>query len=74
MASRIIALERVEDCHGQRQRPWWTEPMVFGLVVQKKIGVRWNLLMAVDHLRPTADRPVKMYCYISPPQNVLVHL
>ena len=22
----------------------------------------------VDHLRPTTERPVKMYCYISPPK------
>jgi hypothetical protein len=24
--------------------------------------------MDVDHLRPTTDRPVKMYCYIFPPK------
>jgi hypothetical protein len=22
----------------------------------------------VDHLRPTTEKPVKMYCYISPPK------
>jgi hypothetical protein len=25
-------------------------------------------LKCVDHLRPTTDKPVKMYCHISPPK------
>jgi hypothetical protein len=47
VASMIIALERAEDYHGRRQRPWRMVLMVSGLVLQKKIGVRWNLLTAL---------------------------
>jgi hypothetical protein len=29
----------------------------------------WMLVQGcVDHLRPTTDKPVKMYCYIFPPK------
>ncbi len=34
------------------------------------ITTSWMLAQGcVDHLRPTTDKPVKMYCYISPPKR-----
>jgi hypothetical protein len=38
VACRIIMLKWAADCHGWRQRPWWTTPMVSGLFLLKKIG------------------------------------
>ncbi len=31
-------------------------------------GKLHDALLSVDHLRPTTNRPVKMYWYIPPPQ------
>jgi hypothetical protein len=59
--------------------PSWIFPFYFFATFQlfhlSYFTTSWMLVQGcVDHLRPTTDKPVKMYCYIPSPQNVLVHI
>ncbi len=44
-----------------------TDPLINSHLVDMVQGVAEEDA-AVDHLRPTTDKAVKMYCYISPPK------